>query len=314
MADNTITIEFRPCEPTPAAGYLIRYRPVSGGAYRERHVFSSPATWVDHSDPVGTSYEGFINGDCGNGQLGVDIPWTAPFEGSQEASPSASASASSSEGDGSIDNARWMLVNVTAASTTVVFMRAKILFDAYPGADHYGLEWSTTPNPIFPFLPPVSGWTPYTAQPTVPADTYLNASEDGVGPSGISNLVTTSSNEPWVRLRAYDASNVVIGEMVFFMPTGNSVNPDVANIAYIQDEDLGDGTFRYSYPGDAIAIGYKYYRSFDTSTETVAVAPGDTKTQVLQKFADLFSMGITVVGTSFIIASEFFGGTARAHQ
>jgi hypothetical protein len=93
MAQNTIHIEFDPCDPFPAGGYVVRYRPVgSVEAYRTApsNFFISPIEFVDNLDPVGTSYEGFIQGDCGGGKLGVSVPWVAEFTGSVP-SPSSEA-------------------------------------------------------------------------------------------------------------------------------------------------------------------------------------------------------------------------------
>lgn len=83
MALNTINIEFDPCEPTPASGYRVRYRRLgSGGAYRAAGpFFTSPIVFNDFLEVAGSSFEGFIQGDCG-GKLGVSVPWVAEFTGS----------------------------------------------------------------------------------------------------------------------------------------------------------------------------------------------------------------------------------------
>jgi hypothetical protein len=96
MAQNTITIDFLPCEPTPGNGYRIYYRPVGGGEYRfhPNRFYVTPAVFTDEEDPIGTSYEGFIQGDCGDEKFGLPIPWTAEND--------ASGSGSASEGSGSI--------------------------------------------------------------------------------------------------------------------------------------------------------------------------------------------------------------------
>lgn len=98
---NSIVIEFDPCEPIPVGGYKVRYRPLgSGDPYRNppSNFFSSPAQFIDNADPVGTSYEGFIQGDCGGGKLGVSVPWVAEFIGSVPVSSSeAPSSGPSSE-------------------------------------------------------------------------------------------------------------------------------------------------------------------------------------------------------------------------
>lgn len=80
MALNTITIEFEPCNPAPSNGYVVKYRPVgSTDPYRTwpANFFSSPAVIEDDNDDFGTSYEGIIQGDCGDGVLGVEVPWSA---------------------------------------------------------------------------------------------------------------------------------------------------------------------------------------------------------------------------------------------
>lgn len=97
MAQNTIHIEFDPCEPIPVGGYKVRYRPLgSGDPYRNppANFFSSPIDFIDNLDPVGTSYEGFIQGDCGGGKLGVSVPWVAEFTGSIPAPGSSEAPSS----------------------------------------------------------------------------------------------------------------------------------------------------------------------------------------------------------------------------
>ncbi len=76
---NFVTICFKPCEPTPADGYQVHYRPA--GSIDDLRVWPvnfshSPAQLLVNVDPEGTQYEGFIYGDCGNGQLGVGIPWS----------------------------------------------------------------------------------------------------------------------------------------------------------------------------------------------------------------------------------------------
>lgn len=104
MGLNTITIEFQACEPAPADGYKISYRPLGSEIeYRDGGNFmESPAVINDANDPAGTDYEGIIQGDCGGGFLGVPIPWTAinaGCEGSEsEGSGSSSAPSSGSSG------------------------------------------------------------------------------------------------------------------------------------------------------------------------------------------------------------------------
>lgn len=101
MATNTIQIDFDPCEPAPANGYLVKYRPLgSDEEWRtvEPNPTDTPVIIVDENDPKGTSYEGTIQGDCGGGKYGVEVPW----EAINDESGSASASGSGSDGDGSI--------------------------------------------------------------------------------------------------------------------------------------------------------------------------------------------------------------------
>jgi len=79
MADNTITVQFRPCEPAPTNGYRISYRPSgSEEAYRVWPVNfqTSPAVFTDPNDALGTQYEGFVQGDCGGAGLGVPSRWS----------------------------------------------------------------------------------------------------------------------------------------------------------------------------------------------------------------------------------------------
>lgn len=100
MALNTITIDFDPCEPTPANGYRVAYRPLGSiGAYRIWPVnfFNTPAEFTDTHDPIGTSYEGFIQGDCGGGKFGVPIPWVAENSSSESSVPAPSESSAPSE-------------------------------------------------------------------------------------------------------------------------------------------------------------------------------------------------------------------------
>jgi hypothetical protein len=78
MAENTIHIFFQPCEPAPANGYRITYRPQGSDEDLRTwptNFVGSPAIFVDTLDALGTEYEGFIQGDCGDVGLGVPIPW-----------------------------------------------------------------------------------------------------------------------------------------------------------------------------------------------------------------------------------------------
>lgn len=94
---NTITIVFATCSPTPANGYLVRYRPISGGAYRTApNATTSPIVIVDTDDADGTQYEGYIQSDCGGGNLGNQITFETEAGG---------GSASDSGADSSSDSA-----------------------------------------------------------------------------------------------------------------------------------------------------------------------------------------------------------------
>jgi len=102
MANNTITINFETCGAT---SYIIQYRPIAGGAYRDGPtVTSSPAIFVDTLDAPGTQYEGTIQSDC-DGALGNEIPFeTEPVGGGDSdseppGSDSGSDSAPGSESD-----------------------------------------------------------------------------------------------------------------------------------------------------------------------------------------------------------------------
>lgn len=93
MAENTIIIEFIPCEPAPANGYLVKYRPLGSlGEYRvvSPNQTESPIVIVDENDPPGTSYEGTIQGDCGGGIFGPPSPWEFGNDQSQSGSGSIS--------------------------------------------------------------------------------------------------------------------------------------------------------------------------------------------------------------------------------
>src|SRR5688572_2741065 len=116
MAENTIVIEFVPCEPAPVNGYLVKYRPFGSlEDYRvvEPNQTESPIVIVDENDPPGTSYEGTIQGDCGGGVLGVPSPWE--FSNSD----SISGSGSQSE-EPPIVGKNAHLVNETGAAVQVI--------------------------------------------------------------------------------------------------------------------------------------------------------------------------------------------------
>jgi hypothetical protein len=85
MATNHIKIIFNLCSPTPVGGYIVKYRPVGDvGPYRNapgNPYAASPAEWDDLLDPADTVYEGYIQSDCGDGNLGPQVPFeTEPIE------------------------------------------------------------------------------------------------------------------------------------------------------------------------------------------------------------------------------------------
>jgi hypothetical protein len=107
MANNSISIDFESCEPAPANGFKVFYRPVgSVDEYREapENYTESPAQWIDTQDPPCTFYEGYMQGDCGGGKLGpvstfiTNVICTAE-SGSESESGSVSGSGSGSESE-----------------------------------------------------------------------------------------------------------------------------------------------------------------------------------------------------------------------
>lgn len=80
VATNHIIINFTLCSPTPFGGYIIKYRPVGDvGPYRDapgNPYTTSPAEWDDTLDDTDVQYEGYIQSDCGDGNLGEQVPFT----------------------------------------------------------------------------------------------------------------------------------------------------------------------------------------------------------------------------------------------
>jgi hypothetical protein len=77
LEGNTVCLDFTPCEPTPANGYVILWRLAgSGGSFATiTGVTASPHCFgVGGSE--GDQYEGFIYSDCGSGITGSQIPWS----------------------------------------------------------------------------------------------------------------------------------------------------------------------------------------------------------------------------------------------
>lgn len=77
---NQITIAFETCSPSPANGYRIRFRPAGTVPFFtvSPNVFVPPAVFIDDQSGAddGEEYEGFIQGDCGGGVYGGEIPWS----------------------------------------------------------------------------------------------------------------------------------------------------------------------------------------------------------------------------------------------
>jgi hypothetical protein len=87
---NLITINFLECNPTPSKGYNVQWRVAgSGDPYTDQgNFFSSPAVFVDGSNPDGTLYEGTITAQGNNINCN-------PQPGGNTESPEGSGSASS---------------------------------------------------------------------------------------------------------------------------------------------------------------------------------------------------------------------------
>jgi hypothetical protein len=77
LEGNTVCIDFNPCSPTPANGYVILYRVAgSGGSFSTiTGVTSSPFCFGAGGED-GDQFEGFIYSDCGGGITGSQIPWS----------------------------------------------------------------------------------------------------------------------------------------------------------------------------------------------------------------------------------------------
>ena len=75
---NNVTVNFTPCSPSPANGYIVFWRVAgSGTSYTNAGTFtSSPAIFTDGENSEGTQYEGYIYSDCGSGITGNFIPWS----------------------------------------------------------------------------------------------------------------------------------------------------------------------------------------------------------------------------------------------
>lgn len=110
MAQNQISISFQECEPTPALGYQIKYRPLgSGGPFRTWPVLftESPAVFVDNLDPELTDYEGTIQAICSETERSIPIPWVSYNNESPSQVESESESASESESEPCAASINW---------------------------------------------------------------------------------------------------------------------------------------------------------------------------------------------------------------
>src|SRR6187551_3782472 len=87
---NTITINFIPCIPAPAGGFVVRYRIVGETDYTEVGPFTeSPIVFEAEGDP-GACYEGVLFSDCGGGKTGDEIAWSECAPSASESAPSES--------------------------------------------------------------------------------------------------------------------------------------------------------------------------------------------------------------------------------
>lgn len=127
---NTITIrdESTPSCPTPVNGWRVSYRILgSTGEYRiwPENFFSFPIIFTDLSDPDGTEYEGYVEGDCGDG-FSPKSPWsTASSSGSE-------SGAGPSDVGGCIDGEGQVVVYNNLPAGTVNDVTGIAGFDAFP--------------------------------------------------------------------------------------------------------------------------------------------------------------------------------------
>lgn len=72
----TLTINFTPASPAPLNGYNVQYRAFGASSYTTLtpNPTSSPVTIPGLAD--GTSYEGIIKSDCGDGLFSSETPFT----------------------------------------------------------------------------------------------------------------------------------------------------------------------------------------------------------------------------------------------
>lgn len=84
---QTITINFIPCNPTPAQGYKLTWRKAgTADPYTDEGFFTeSPIIFSDPAGIEGDCYEGFLQSDCSeSGEsgsiVGNAIPWSTPCD------------------------------------------------------------------------------------------------------------------------------------------------------------------------------------------------------------------------------------------
>lgn len=73
---NKISVLFDECTPAPANGYHVFWKKKGGGPYTDAGLFpGSPAVFYDITGVPYGEYEGYIFSDCGDGNVGTQIPW-----------------------------------------------------------------------------------------------------------------------------------------------------------------------------------------------------------------------------------------------
>lgn len=77
---NTITIDFIPCIPPPAAGFSVRYKIVGDPDFTEVGPFTENPIVFEAPGEPGTCYEGALFSDCGGGKIGDYMNWVACAE------------------------------------------------------------------------------------------------------------------------------------------------------------------------------------------------------------------------------------------
>lgn len=81
MAVISLAVDFVPCSPEPVNGYNVQYRVAgSGSPFIDAGNFSSSPAVIEVNYPDGTDIEGFIRGDCGDGNFGPNVDFVATSE------------------------------------------------------------------------------------------------------------------------------------------------------------------------------------------------------------------------------------------